>query len=134
MLKCAAHGFPRGGSSGPAMRQPRRSPPTQVYARKTGSFEKIYNADHFGDGTEQDDEYNDESALDSNNGYRSQVTATGLSKNASLGAQPLWDSSPLRHTPYGNECRSPCCSKEHPSHADVVTSALTTGSPLAPQF
>ena len=70
-----------------------------VYAQKTGSFEQIMNGDNFGDGTVKD-EYNDESILDSNNGYRSKVTATGLKKNSSLGGQPLWDSSPLRHTPY----------------------------------
>ena len=74
---------------------------------KTGSFERLYNADIFGDGTVKREVYNDESALDSNNPnaerrYRSHVTATGLKKNASLGGQPLWDSSPLRHTPYGN--------------------------------
>ena len=50
--------------------------------------------------TQAQEAYNDESILDSNNGYRSHVTATGLKKNASLGGQPLWDSSPLRHTPY----------------------------------
>ena len=39
-----------------------------IYAQKTGSFEKIFNADQHGTGAEADDEYNDESALDSNNG------------------------------------------------------------------
>lgn len=66
----------------------------------------IVRADQFGDGRHQRDLYNDESILDSNNDdptkrYRSHVTATGLAKNASLGGQPLWDSSTLRHTPYG---------------------------------
>lgn len=70
-----------------------------IYAQKTGSFEKIFNADQHGTGAEADDEYNDESALDSNNGYRSHVTATGLAKNASLGGQPLWDSSTRRYCP-----------------------------------
>ena len=69
-----------------------------VYAQKTGSFEQIMNGDNFGDGTQAAEEYNDESILDSHNGYRSTITATGLKKNASLGGQPLWDSSPLRHT------------------------------------
>ena len=32
--------------------------------------------------------------------YRSKVTATGLKKNASLGGQPDWDSSTLRHCPH----------------------------------
>ena len=68
-----------------------------VYAQRTGSFEQVVNADQFGDGTLQD-EYNDESILDSNNGYRSHVTATGLKRNASLGGQPLWDSSTRRYT------------------------------------
>lgn len=68
-----------------------------VYARKTGSFEKVYNAEMDGGKRE---EYNDESVLDSNNGYRSHITATGLKRNASLGGQPLWDSSPLRHCPF----------------------------------
>lgn len=77
----------------------------QVYAEKTGSFERIVNADHFGDGKAGLCEYNDESIYDSNNPdkakcYRSHVTATGLKNNASLGGQPLWDSSPLRHCPY----------------------------------
>ena len=71
-----------------------------IYARKTGNFERVYNADQFGDGSQKREEYNDESALDSNNGYLSRITATGLKKNSSLGGQPLWDSSPLRHTPY----------------------------------
>ena len=66
-----------------------------------------------GDGIEGDfepvvndfEEYNDESIYDSNNPdaakrYRSQVTATGLKRNASLGGQPLWDSSPMRYTPF----------------------------------
>jgi len=71
-----------------------------VYAQKTGSFERIFNADAFGDGTVGREEYNDESALDSNNGYRSRITATGLKRNASLGGQPLWDSSPMRYCPH----------------------------------
>ena len=98
---------------------------------KTGSFEQIVNAgassclqrheraklaegfsstlrtDAFGDGSVKVDVYNDESILDSNNEdptkrYRSHVVATGLKKNASLGGQPLWDESPLRHCPHGN--------------------------------
>ena len=68
-----------------------------VYAHRTGSFEQVVNANKFGDGT-QEEEYNDESVLDSNNGYRSHVTATGLKRNASLGGQPLWDSSTRRYT------------------------------------
>lgn len=76
-----------------------------VYARKTGSFEKIFNADMFGDGTQAQEAYNDESIYDSNNPdaakrYRSTVTATGLKKNASLGGQPLWDSSVRRYCPH----------------------------------
>ena len=62
------------------------------YQRKTGSFETVA-------GAHAREAYNDESALDSNNGYRSQVTATGLKKNASLGGQPLWDSSTRRYCP-----------------------------------
>ena len=78
------------------MRRRRR----QIYAEKAGNFERVMNADRFGDGSQKKAEYNDESALDSNNGYRSHVTATGLKKNASLGGQPLWDSSPLRVVPH----------------------------------
>ena len=73
-----------------------------VYSNRTGSFEKLFNVEM--DGSAQT-EYNDESALDSNNGYMSHITATGLKRNASLGfgggeGQPLWDSSPLRHCPH----------------------------------
>ena len=68
-----------------------------VYAIKTGSFERHVNAEM--DGTTAE-EYNDESVLDSNNGYRSSVTATGLAKNASIGGQPLWDTSTRRYCPY----------------------------------
>lgn len=76
-----------------------------IYARKTGSFERVYNADQFGTGKEKQEAYNDECALDSNNPdakrrYRSRITATGLKRNASLGGQPQWDSSPLRHCPF----------------------------------
>ena len=70
-----------------------------IYAAKTGSFERLVNADVHGTGREAVQEYNDESALDSNNGYRSTVTATGLKRNASLGGQPLWDSSTRRYCP-----------------------------------
>ena len=78
----------------------------KVYAAKTGSFERVINADAFGDGTAQMEEYNDESTLDSINadgqrvGYRSKVKATGLAHNASLGEQPLWDSSVRRYCPF----------------------------------
>ena len=65
------------------------TPPTPL-------MEKVYNAEM--DGTRVE-EYNDESILDSNNGYRSQITASGLKKNASLGDQPLWNSSPMRYCP-----------------------------------
>ena len=76
-----------------------------VYAQKTGSFERVANADAHGTEFDEMERYNDESILDSNNPdelkrYRSHVTATGLKKNASLGGQPLWDSSPMRHAPY----------------------------------
>ena len=77
----------------------------KVYAAKTGSFERVLNADAFGDGTVAQEEYNDESALDSINadgqqvGYRSTVTATGLKRNSSMGGQPLWDSSVRRYCP-----------------------------------
>ena len=37
----------------------------QIYAGKTGSFERMVNADAFGDGTQGAGEYNDECALDS---------------------------------------------------------------------
>lgn len=65
-----------------------------VYARKTGDFELEVD-DHL-------EAYNDESVLDSNNGYVSKITATGLKRNASIGGngQPWWDSSPLRHCPH----------------------------------
>ena len=69
----------------------------RVYAAKFGSFEREANVQM--DGTKVE-EYNDESVLDSNNGYRSQITATGLRKNASIGGQPIWDSSPFRPCPY----------------------------------
>jgi hypothetical protein len=62
-----------------------------LYTQKTGDFEQELN---------NEDVYDDESALDSNHGYTSQVTATGLERNASIGGQPTWDSSPLRHTPH----------------------------------
>lgn len=68
-----------------------------VYAKKTGSFERVVNAEMDGG---QREEFNDESVLDSNNGYRSHITATGLKRNSSLGGQPLWDSSPLRYCPF----------------------------------
>ena len=76
-----------------------------VYAQKTGSFERVANRDQHGSKTDFVTQYNDESVLDSNNPdaarrYRSHVTATGLAKNASLGEQPKWDSSPLRHCPH----------------------------------
>jgi hypothetical protein len=77
----------------------------KVYAAKTGSFERVVNADAFGDGMVAQEEYNDESLLDSINadgqqvGYRSTVTATGLKRNSSLGDQPLWDSSVRRYCP-----------------------------------
>ena len=71
------------------------------------SFERVYNADAHGDGRAAREAYNDESALDSHNGYRSHITATGLKKNSSLGGQPLWDSSPMRYTPYALRGLSP---------------------------
>lgn len=77
----------------------------QVYAAQT-NLEKVYYADAHGDGTVAARTYNDESILDSNNPdparrYRSHVTASGLRKNASLGEQPLWDSSTRRYCPPG---------------------------------
>ena len=69
------------------------------HGRTAGSFERLVNADLHGTGREAVETYNDESALDSNNGYRSTVTATGLKRNASLGGQPLWDSSTRRYCP-----------------------------------
>ena len=73
-----------------------------VFAQKTGSFEKQYNAAMDGGSVE---EYNDESILDSNNGYKSHITATGLERNASLAfgggdGKPMWDSSPMRYCPH----------------------------------
>ena len=76
-----------------------------VYSTNTGSFEMQYNVEMDGLGRE---EYNDESVLDSNQGYVSHITATGLKKNSSLAfggglnasGQPMWDSSPLRHCPH----------------------------------
>jgi len=65
-----------------------------IYNRKLGSFERTVNSNF--DGTVLE-EYNDESVLDNNNGYRTQVTATGLAKTKD---SPAWDSSPYRACPY----------------------------------
>jgi hypothetical protein len=72
-----------------------------VYATKSGSFESVRNADKFGDGTQKEEVYNDESSLDTTNGYESNVVATGRAKPG------RWDSSPLRHTPYALRGISP---------------------------
>ena len=67
-----------------------------IYARKTGSFETEV-------GDRAAEEYNDESALDSNNGYLSTVRASpgggGGGPNASLGRHDRWDYSTFRHRP-----------------------------------
>ena len=75
----------------------------KVYAAKTGSFERVINADAFGNGTAQMEEYNDESTLDSINAdgqrVRSKVKAT-VSCTTPAGEQPLWDSSVRRYCPF----------------------------------
>lgn len=80
-----------------------------VYSAKTGSFERVHNAEIDGSAYA---EYRDESVLDSNNGYISHVTATGLERNASLAlgggnGRPAWDSSPLRRCPHALRGISP---------------------------
>ena len=56
------------------------------YQKKTGSLEYEYNSK---------EKYDDRSKLSATKGYTAQVTASGLS-----GAQPAWDSSPMRSVPY----------------------------------
>lgn len=56
------------------------------YQKKTGNFEHEYNAL---------EKYDDRSVLSASKGYTAQVTASGLD-----GAQPAWDSSPLRPVPH----------------------------------
>lgn len=69
-----------------------------IYARKTGSFEKVANAEMDGTAVE---EFNDESVLDATNGYQTQVTATGLLKPpTALSKGPTWDTSPFRPCPH----------------------------------
>ena len=106
-----------------------------IYQSKTGNFEKIYNADAHGTGAVGRDEYNDESALDSNNGYRSHVTATGLKRNASLGGQPIWDSSTRRYCPVNLKgiapvTREPWC-EVRARPAACLLAALTHTRPSA---
>ena len=66
-----------------------------VYARKAGSFEREANVEMDGLAVE---EYEDESALDSNNGYATRVTATGLDRQS--GGKPSWDASTFRPCPF----------------------------------
>ena len=66
----------------------------RVYAHKFGSFERMANQQMDGSRLE---EYNDESILDSTNGYEVKVTATGL---ANKKGQPTWDSSTYRPCPF----------------------------------
>jgi hypothetical protein len=82
-----------------------------VYANKTGSFEDVMN---------DDEPYNDESALDSNNGYVSEVTATGLSKTSALGESSGWDSSPFRHRPPTLRGCVPAATSREPWQHDEV--------------
>ena len=65
------------------------------------------------------------SALDSNNGYRSRITATGLKRNASLGGQPLWDSSPMRYCPHVVRWRA--CEEREASRRDDTQHAYGRG-------
>ena len=61
----------------------------QVYAEKTGSFERVVNADMFGTGSTKLEEYNDESIYDSNN--PDEVRAIG-SRTTSLSERSVQES------------------------------------------
>ena len=69
--------------------------------------------------------YNDASKLANEGGYRSHVKASGLTRNASLGGQPLWDESPWRYIPHALRGIKPV-TREPWAHDEAVYNINTT--------